>query len=336
VEAVDNHSSQNMENIDNPRLWFNRLIVCTLAVTMLWTTSLQISTAIATWIVPVPLLSVVVDHCRFAYHETNDHKKKYEQCVNFQVATCKLNLNKASELEISRVSAMETANALFLAQFTSTVGNCSTSVQNAKLITNAWLSGGSLYSIPYLSTCSVDDRTSMQSLLGDESASKSSKLTTVSNYITDSDSRVARMAAYSKDLLQYNEEYLLNKTSSIKFTMLSLTDNISVNQVLQLNQTLQDVQASINELMACISLNKAHVSVYVTSVEKAMAAADLFFDSITGVQGLISWIVQNVGVFTNSNALCGHSTPNWCSFTKVCTLCFSIEVHCLELILPAP
>lgn len=55
---------------------------------------------------------------------------------------------------------------------------------------------------------------------------------------------------------------------------------------------------------------------YGLQVATAVEQADRFYDSVSGAQGIIRWVVQNTGgLFGSSSVLCGQSTPNWCSFS---------------------
>lgn len=56
---------------------------------------------------------------------------------------------------------------------------------------------------------------------------------------------------------------------------------------------------------------------YVEDVEYALDIADDFYDSINGARGLVRYLVKDLSLFGSSADLCGHTTPNWCSFSKV-------------------
>ena len=56
---------------------------------------------------------------------------------------------------------------------------------------------------------------------------------------------------------------------------------------------------------------------YVGKVEGAIAAADNFYDAINGGRGLMRYLVKDLSLFGSSAELCGKTTPNWCSFSKV-------------------
>ena len=70
---------------------------------------------------------------------------------------------------------------------------------------------------------------------------------------------------------------------------------------------------------------------YTHDVEGAISAANNFYDSISGAKGLIRYLVNDLSLFGSSSELCGHTTPNWCSFSKVnCRVCIAIQL-CIKI-----
>ena len=56
---------------------------------------------------------------------------------------------------------------------------------------------------------------------------------------------------------------------------------------------------------------------YVSDVETALAQADRFYDSVSGAKGIISYMLSKASELGVASDLCGHSSPNWCDFSKV-------------------
>jgi hypothetical protein len=80
------------------------------------------------------------------------------------------------------------------------------------------------------------------------------------------------------------------------YNKLSVTTNARLEGI---SLVMQDIQEIFNE--------------YVEQVEAAIAAANAFYDSVEGPQGLVMWVYDNTGI----TQLCGTTTPNFCSFSKV-------------------
>jgi hypothetical protein len=59
------------------------------------------------------------------------------------------------------------------------------------------------------------------------------------------------------------------------------------------------------------------LSNYVKNVENALAQADRFYDSVSGAKGIISYMLGKASELGVASDLCGHSSPNWCDFSKV-------------------
>jgi hypothetical protein len=349
---------------DTPMLWFNRIIMCTFAITFLWSTSLQICSLLAGWIVPIPAISSVISHCQFAYDVASENKRQYEKCVDYQMSVCSTNLDQASDDEWTRIRKIEASNEAFLHQFQETTNNCSSGVDHVKAIMTAWLSGGTSYFIPFLSSCSTEQRESVRALVGDQSSSKVSTYSLISSYVDLTNNRVTRLASYSNDLMDYNVDYLNNKTKELQSEYLDLANQISTINTKRLNESMQEMNDIVSKIMSCFSMSEngqncaygtsmydaynqvqdefdnylqniestltildSMITQYVGEVEDAIENANDFYDSINGARGLVVWLVSTSGFFGSKSQLCGKSSPNWCSFSKVGCLIVSLCLY---------
>ncbi len=340
--------------VDTPILWFNRIIMCTFAVTFLWSTSLQICSSLASWVIPTPPFSTVVSHCQFAYDQASENKRQYEKCVDYQMSTCNSNLESAELDEWRRIKSIEASNSAFLIQLQSSSANCTSSIDHAKEIMTAWQSGGVGYNVPLLPSCPAEQRELVKTMIGDQSTSKETTVSLVTSYVDITNSRVARLVDYSIQLSNYNSDYVYNKTKSLRKEYLHMTSLATTASMKRLNDTVQDLNQLIFDMESCLgmdmknqhcpygpSLYSVYMAVaynmnaylsrietalrelnlmiddYVSDVEDAINKANSFYDSINGARGLIAWLVSSQGLFGSAKQLCGKSSPNWCSFSKV-------------------
>lgn len=80
-------------------------------------------------------------------------------------------------------------------------------------------------------------------------------------------------------------------------------------------------KARKNVLLEDIQDFKDTLISYAANAERAVDAANDFYDAINGGRGLVRYLVKDLSLFGSSAELCGKSTPNWCSFSKViCSL----------------
>ncbi len=340
--------------VDSPILWFNRIIMCTFAVTFLWSTSLQICSSLASWVIPTPPFSTVVSHCQFAYDQASENKRQYEKCVDYQISTCNANLESAELDEWRRIKSIEASNSALLIHLQSSSANCTSSIDHSKAIMTAWQSGGIGYNVPILPSCPAEQRELVKTMIGDQSISKETTVSLVNSYVETTNTLVARLVDYSIELSSYNSDYVYNKTKSLEIEYLHTTSLATTTSMKRLNDTVQDLNQLIFDMESCLgmdtknqhcpygpSLYSVYMAVaynmnaylsrietalrelnlmiddYVSEVEDAIDKANSFYDSINGARGLIAWLVSSQGLFGSAKQLCGKSSPNWCSFSKV-------------------
>ena len=161
---------------------------------------------------------------------------------------------------------------------------------------------------------------------------------------------VMKSVNYSRDVYipLYNGSYLgvFNILDEI-FACLSLSnesDEFSVQcsyklggaQTLYKNMRLimNNRLASISEVIEAI---KEEMENYQSRVKVALANADSFYESIKGVHGIMNWIIdQTGGLFGSVSALCGHSTPNWCKFSKFDWFVYPPHEHDIPTLIKIP
>ena len=167
-----------------------------------------------------------------------------------------------------------------------------------------------------------------------------------SQYVLESDSSVSRVVAYSVALEAYNRAYVLNKTATLRLQTIQAAEQVPVEAVEDaLSTGLQALGDELQMAIACLSLTTtagvcrfpdqglvesfayysdgvsrlfsvfatevaAKGAAFTATVNSAIAAAEQFYDAVSGTQGIILYIQNSFpGV-----SLCGHSSPDFCQF----------------------
>jgi hypothetical protein len=113
-----------------------------------------------------------------------------------------------------------------------------------------------------------------------------------------------------------------NSTTTSTATTTTSTSSSSSTSVCTLDYSLQDLYAEVKITMDTqilimeeyASSVESQIATVKSDIKTAVAAANSFYDSVSGAQGIISWIVST---FQISGGLCGKRTPDFCSFSKV-------------------
>jgi len=317
---------------------------------------MQVSVAIVSQQIIVPTIATVIDSCSFSYSIIETQRDEYISCVERQLSTCSADFDRASVTESARVNHAQSHNNNFLQTFQAISNNCSKSFASTKQSLKTWSDTGVGYDIPFQQNCSNINRNKVLSLIG--SSSSNTRTNIFENAITytgSSDSTLSHISDYGIALAAYNEAYVNNKTLYVQAHTQKMVDSISSKYLLQLNHSFDDVFRSLNELVACVSLDNsstcylpfnAHdlytdvafivnwefdylknsfyfgsiqkdVNSYMDTLHRAINSANSFYDSVAGAQGIMNWIKRNFNVGVVTSTLCGHSSPNWCTFSKV-------------------
>ena len=90
------------------------MIMCVLAVSLLWATSLHICLAIIGTSIKAPLFSSVYKNCKYAYGVIQEQSGYYADCTERQVSICRDNLDTSYVHETFRVSENQHSNLQYL------------------------------------------------------------------------------------------------------------------------------------------------------------------------------------------------------------------------------
>ena len=80
----------------------HRIVVCALAVGLLWATSLSVARHFTSQFIAAPPLPQVVGTCNYAYLEVQRQRDMHSACVRRQLGHCELELRTAAKAESAR------------------------------------------------------------------------------------------------------------------------------------------------------------------------------------------------------------------------------------------
>ena len=96
------------------RIFCNRLMICILAISLLWVTSLQIAIGIVDTYISAPSMNAVIVSCENSYNILSDEKDAFGECVARQLEDCNTELTTAYTEENARVTSYQAYNAEIL------------------------------------------------------------------------------------------------------------------------------------------------------------------------------------------------------------------------------
>jgi hypothetical protein len=114
AEVVIPEVIETEERQRNSRIFGNRAIVCLLALSLLWVTSLQNAIGIINAYIRAPSLNTVIDVCQQSYDIISEEKGSFGECVTEQLTNCNKGLTAEYFVENEKKKKYEVSNAAML------------------------------------------------------------------------------------------------------------------------------------------------------------------------------------------------------------------------------
>lgn len=254
----------------------NRMIICTIAVTLIWMTTLRMAVGLVDMFITAPSATHVWNTCSFSKDVVEDQSEFYEVCANKQVDTCNNDLSLAATQERQKVETNILFNEGLVSDARWVQSECESSVVMGQSALRGWQevdiqlidADGLTYTVPqsiiYRNStvftneiCSFvveDPQTNSNSGASKTSVSKSIVQNT-SRYGKQSNTRVGNLVDYSIELNAYNAAYIDNKTQTIQDLVSELLDDLNAGDMSLLQESLLQSQLLLNQLIDCVSLS---------------------------------------------------------------------------------
>jgi hypothetical protein len=253
---------------------FYRILVCLLAVILLWITTLQLAVDITKSYISVPALSYTISTCKESYRLVNSQRMEYEACAERQTAACNLELDVAHQAELFRVESAQAAHNALLQTVKIRESRCSARWDGLKSSILAYKESRVQMraseidphftirlALEYNSKCSATQISRVRSLLDDVAVeatpanmTRNERSGQLDSYSRRSDSRVMRMAQYTSALKTYNTHYISNKTQSLQALSRALLRQVAQVQIPSFGAQLEQIKAPLGELLACFGI----------------------------------------------------------------------------------
>ena len=336
-------------------LFLNRCVVCCLAICLLWLTSLQLCIVVVDLNIHTTTLGSVVDSCTYSYDVVQRENKAYSLCIQQQLITCNNALTIAAIAETTKMETTQLKNTCIVRMNQQKQSNCSLVLSTATNALKAWSALGLEYTIPY-QNCSTDQRIAVITLLGDTSSTaRSNAYTSSVQYSQSSDTTATRLGQYEQNVMAYNAAYMKNKTQILQKSSKAVIDKLSLSYLSRINTRFSNLEASIDGLLACLSLVDDTTATTVTAkvrcpyptnlleeyrslriyINTTLDSMHLYFaevnEELSTVGAGISTAVGKANSFYNSVRgaqgvlawaqanlgvnLCGVTHPDYCSFS---------------------
>lgn len=337
----------------------NRILLCCITICYLWMTSLQVSfTIVENFGLVSPTLEALKEQCVVdGYNMVEVQKKDFQKCASIESQQCQTIGESSLKAETLRVQKAQQYNQAMLLKEKQQKSNCTSLLENLKYSLGIWVSFSEENHLNVMQSAAPSFcREKVNSILQIPKSSTKSIQNSAISFSESSDSTVSHLAAYSSTLVDYNQEYLRNKTQGLHSLML-LIAQVNVGELPNINMSFTGIQQNMDDMLACIALDpsisspsgKCHLSKsledlyrdlqtqmntqirlmqstmedfsaeyneFKNALSEALANADDFYDSIAGASGLLAWIITNMDVFNAANQFCGKGTPDWCSLNK--------------------
>lgn len=255
--ATGFRKTQGLERAKYSRVGYfiHRIIFCGFALCLLWASSLQICTLIASYYVAVPSFNSVMTSCYRAYHTTMQQKTDYEECVRRQLYQCNQDFEVAMDKQKARVSDLQARNNIIYERFVDKMNNCSSQLARSRKILQSWGGSSNARSIPFQISCSKENIRSIEDWIGVDQSTAAVVSSTTNSYTAKYNSRVSHLANYAYDLSSYNAAYLANKTANLRLASLKVNIDVSSLYISELGDTFDAMSQLADDLVACLSLD---------------------------------------------------------------------------------
>lgn len=265
VKTQDERSNSGCYHTPLLSFFSNRICVCSLAIALLWATSLQTSISLVRLFIVSPPATKVLSSCEYAYEQIDRQRVDYKECAADQTDLCFNLMDERISVEESRVDFIYQQSQEITEALQQLDTNCSSSLSWVHDSFSTWRAGGMDYTIPYYDisslngangsaeVCTTDDLQKVKNYLGDaNTVPKSAVYAQSLNFASAAEARVSHLADYISELNEYNAQYLTNKTSHLRIGLERMIQEISMPHISSLNATFLPLQGLLDIFVACM------------------------------------------------------------------------------------
>mmetsp|Transcript_29098 Transcript_29098/g.59526 ORF Transcript_29098/g.59526 Transcript_29098/m.59526 type:complete len:999 (-) Transcript_29098:133-3129(-) len=263
----------------NDATFCNRMVMASVAVVMLWTSSLSVALSIVQYAIPAPSSDAVYSVCSYAYDVSANERSAYIACADRQLDSCNDAFTESIEETLGTVLENFEFNTALLETSRTTQTRCAGASTNAQAALGVWQEGGTEQVIEYdlskcadpsdLATCPVDcsldahDRSKRNSSctcadvarrVNDIGSARTEAYGQATGYASYSGDVVGSLAAYSEARANYDAEYIKNKTSVARVRLYEALQAAALPHVEGMNASFVGLVPNVQNVIACTSV----------------------------------------------------------------------------------
>ena len=240
------------EEINNAHLLRNRMKICSLAVCLMWASSLRTAAFISSYAVQVPSLHMVYETCKSSAHILLEEETGFSQCANRQLEQCENELNTAIYIESTRVDELSSRNSDIVFSLREVAMNCTEDGTSLQRSLESWLSVSQ--EIPTRNdTCSVKDREAMFSTIYDVNSLRSEAVSVFSNYSQESTMIMGNIVDYAKKRFEYDKNYVRSYVKDFELEFMNYIGKTPLPSF-SVSIDFRSITSEIERLMDCSTL----------------------------------------------------------------------------------
>ena len=230
------------------RFFWNRMRLCSFSVFLMWLTSLQTATFIASKSISIPSISIVNETCTSAIFAVNEEERNSKICVDIQLQKCQDDLEKAIQVESLRTQALSTMNDDLVLMTSKLADQFRRNVSSFQSILGRW--SETHYLPTENATCSAKDREFISSSIYNVDNLKREALAHTSNYRDESMHVVQNIADYTKTRMTYDKNYATRYIGEFELTALQYMRRIRLPKSPAM-PNLEELKSHIQGIIGC-------------------------------------------------------------------------------------
>ena len=228
-----------------------RVLVCAIAVALIWCTSLSLSAGIAAFFITSPNSNEIFRTWDVTYHIAREEKHAHELCADEQIARCNTALNTTAYSMKAASEVAQARNTETVAAVSLTTALCQTAQLSIFTSTQKWIELSPTSNILRYLNCSAADQANLRLMFGDVGQVANTQYSLNELYARQQEALLAQTAASINNWTLYNQQYFGLKGVELSNVALNM-EQLSLPTVQLINMTLPEYALQTGNLTACI------------------------------------------------------------------------------------
>ena len=244
---------QAFERMPYRYVFLSRLAIVTVAVILLWSTSLNIATGIATLFLQSPSAREVVRSWGVAAQVTTFERRAHITCGQTQITQCATRLNATVDRLAAESLATSKANENTAGDANSKAATCQSAQVSMYAATQKWVKVDSVgHVILWLPGCSNDERVKVQQLIGDIGEVSSNAYALNAGYTREVSAVASQTIQSINNRTVYDVNYVQDKLSFLNVLAFSLKVPSDIFKAAIL-AAYDGIKSLVNMLVTCLA-----------------------------------------------------------------------------------